>query len=103
MHYTITKANSTTRYKYIFENNTSCVFLVDKAGIIYIKIRESIPFEFLTAALNEVTDIIIQNGLTPKINIKNSNIFLKILAKKCKYRKIPSRGISFSIWTRPNT
>lgn len=103
MHYAISKADLTTRYEYTFENNTSCVFLVDESGVIYIKIRESIPFKFLIAALNEVTDIIIQNGLIPKINIKNSNNFLKFLAKRCKYRKIPSKGISFSIWTRPNT
>lgn len=101
MHYTISKINSTTRYKYTFEDNTSCMFSVSKGGIIYIDIKQYIPFEFICSALNEVSDIIAQQGIVPKININNSNDFLKVIAKKCKYKKTPSRGISFSVWSRP--
>lgn len=103
MHYTTSTIGLTTRYEYSFENNTSCVFLVSNGGVIYIDIRETIPFEFLSAALNEVSDVVVQKGVIPKINIKNSNNFLKILARKCKYKKIPSKGISFSVWIRPNS
>lgn len=102
MHYTTSIIGSTTRYKYFFENNTSCVFLVSKVGIIYIDIKEKIPNEFLSTALNEVTDIVVRKGYAPKINIKNTNFFLQNLARKCKYRKIPSKGVSFSVWIRPN-
>lgn len=102
MHYTVSNDDSTTRYKYTFEDNTSCMFSVSKAGIISIETWEIVPFESICTALNEVTNMVIQEGMIPKINIKNSNKFLNNLAKKCNYRKIPSKGISFSIWTRPN-
>lgn len=101
MQYTITTIDSSTRYTYTFEDNTSCVLSVGSGGVIYIEIKEYIPYQFLCSALNEVSDFVAQKGMTPKINIANSNGFLKILAKKCNYRKLPSRGVSFSIWTRP--
>ena len=100
MHYEISKVDSTTRYKYTFEDNTSCVFNVSGAGIIYIDIREKISFDFLCSALNEVSEIISKSGSIPTINIKNSNDFLKVLAKKAKFKKITSRGVSFSVWVK---
>jgi len=100
MHCDVSKIDSTTRYKYTFEDNTSCVFLVSKAGVIYIDIRERILYDFLCCALEEVSNMIAERGLTPTINIKNSNIFLKVLAKKAKFKQIYSRGVSFSMWVR---
>jgi len=97
MHYNVSKIDSTTRYKYTFEDNTSCIFSVSKAGIIYIDIREKIEFEFLCGALEEVSNIITEKGLIPTINIKKSNTFLKILVKKAKFKPIHSRGVSFSV------
>jgi len=102
MRYTTTVINSSTEYAFIFDDNTRCKFTVNTGGVIYIDIRESIPYEFLCAALNEVTSLTIQKGLSPKININNSTTFLKILVKKCGYRKLPARGISFSVWVPKN-
>ena len=60
-----------------------------------------IPKELVCEALNEVTNLTIHKGLTPQINIKNSNHFLQEVAKQCLYSKIPSYGISFAIWRHP--
>lgn len=100
MHYDVSKIDSTTRYEYAFEDEKKCVFLVSEAGIIYIDIKEKISYDFLCSALEEVSNIIAEKGLTPTINIKNSNVFLKILAKKAKFKPIYSRGVSFSVWVR---
>ena len=60
-----------------------------------------IPEELVCEALNEVTNLTIQQGVTPQINIKRSNHFLQEVARQCHYSKIPSYGISFAIWTHP--
>lgn len=100
MYYNVSTIGSRKRYKYVFENGTSCVFIVEQAGIIYIEIKETIPFEYLCAALDEVCDTILEKKLVPTINIKNSNHFLKRLAKKSGFKQVPSKGISFSVWIR---
>lgn len=100
MHCNVSEIDTTIRYEYTFDDNTSCVFTVSKAGIIYIDIRENILFEFLCNALDEVSNVIIEKGFTPTINIKKSNIFLQILARKAGFKQIYSRGISFSVWVR---
>ena len=103
MRHTVTVIGSSTEYAYTFDDNTRCKFTVNRGGVIYIKIREKISYNFLCAALNEVTDTTIQKGLNPKININNSTTFLKILVQKCGYRKLPARGISFSVWVPSKT
>lgn len=102
MHCTISTLDKTTRYKYnTLDGKYFFAFSVSETGLIYIEIKMYVPFEYLVAGLNEVTNILIKKCIIPKINISNSKEFLKILAKKCGYRKIPSRGISFSVWTHP--
>lgn len=101
MNYTTERSDSNMRHTYNFENGASCIFLVSTVGVITLLIKGYIPEELLCIALNEVTNLTIQEGLSPKINIKNSNHFLKRVAKQCQYSKIPSYGISFSIWTHP--
>lgn len=93
--------NGTTRYTFYFEDYTSCIFSVSKGGIIDIIFKEHILEEFLCEALKKVTDKVIEEDMIPKINIKNTNSFLKNVVKRCAYRKLPCQGISFSIWTFP--
>lgn len=100
MHYNVSEIHSTTRYEYIFDDNSSCAFLVGKTGLIYIEIKQTVPFKELIKALNEVSDIISEKGLIPTININNSTNFLKNLAKSAGFKKIPCRGISFSVWVK---
>ena len=100
MHYNVSEIDSTTRYQYIFDDNSSCAFLVGKTGIIYIEIKQEVPFKELVNALNEVSNIISKEGITPTININNSTNFLKNLAKAAGFKKIPCRGISFSVWVK---
>lgn len=100
MRCSISKVDSTIRYDYTFEDNTKCTFLVEKGGVIFIEIKERILFEYLYKALDTVSYTILEQGLIPTINIKNSNNFLKILAKKSGFKKIKSTGISFSVWVR---
>ena len=92
--------DKTIRYDYTFEDNTKCTFLVEEKGIIFIQIKETILFEYLCLVLDEISSELLAKDLTPTINIKNSNNFLKVLARKAGFKKINSRGISFSVWVR---
>ena len=100
MHYSVTKCDSATRYEYTFEDNTSCVFSVNKVGIIYIDSKEKVKTKYLREALREVSDNILERGLIPKINIQNSCKFYRDLAAMSGFKKLPSRGVSFSVWVR---
>lgn len=100
MHYTVSVVDSTKRYEFTFEDNTSCVFFVSKTGIISMDVRKYIQTEYLSSALNEVTLKTAGEGLTPTINIKNSNKFFKALAENAGFEKIPCNGISFSVWVK---
>lgn len=93
--------NGTTRYTYYFENDISVNLLVDKNGLINIILKEHLDKDFLCEVFKDVTNKVIDKDLIPKINIKNSNCFLQSVAEECAYRKIPCKGISFSIWTFP--
>jgi len=104
MHCKVSGVNSTIRREYTLDSGEKFVLEINKGGVIYIHIREMIPFEFLCEALEEVCSIIFERGQTPTININNSTAFLKILAKKAGFRKIPSsRGMSFSVWRHKKT
>ena len=100
MHYTVSVVDSTKRYEFTFEDNTSCAFSVSKTGIIFIEVKEYIQYEYLCSALDEVSLKTAEEGLTPTINIKNSNKFLKVLATKTGFKKVPCNGISFSVWVK---
>jgi len=100
MHYNVSTIDSTTRYEYIFDDNSSCALLVGRTGLIYIEIKENVPFKEMVKALIEVSDTISKEGLIPTININNSTTFLKNLAKTAGFKKIPCRGISFSVWVK---
>ena len=100
MHYEVSKCDSTMRYEYTFDDNISCVFSVEKVGIIHFKSKEKIKIEYLCEALKEVSNITSERGLIPKMDIKNSNHFLQELVERAGFEKIPSRGISFSVWVR---
>jgi len=100
MRYTTSIIDSSTEYAFIFDDNTRCKFFVNSGGVIYIDIKERISYDFLCSALNEITNIVIQKGLNPKININNSTTFLKVLVKKCGYKKLPAKGVSFSVWVK---
>lgn len=100
MHYEVLRAGSTTRYKYTFEDNVSCVFSVDKIGIICFESKGKTSLKYLREALKEVSNIVLENGLTPKMNIKNSNKFLRELAATSGFKRTPTTGVSFSIWVR---
>lgn len=101
MHNVNQKTNSIVRYSCTYENGASCTFLVNNAGVIEIIIKGYIPENLLCESLNEVTNITIEKGVIPKINIKRSNHFLQRVAQQCQYSRIPSFGISFAIWTHP--
>lgn len=100
MHYNVSAIDSATRYEYIFDDNSSCALLVGKTGVIYIEIKQDVPFKDVVKALNEVSEIISKEGLIPTININNSTNYLKKLARAAGFKKIPCRGISFSVWVK---
>ena len=100
MHYNVSTIDSATRYEYIFDDNSSCALLVGKTGLIYIEIKQKVPFKELVKALKEVSKIISKKGLISTININNSNYFLKSIAKAAGFKKIPCRGISFTVWVK---
>ena len=101
MYYTTERSGSNIQYTYKFENDASCIFSVSNVGVITPMITGYIPEELVCEALNEVTNLTIQQGVTPQININHSNHFLQEVATQCHYSKIPSFGISFAIWRHP--
>ena len=100
MHYSVSEISDITRYEYVFEDNSSCAFLVGKKGFIYIVIKQKVPFKEVVKALKEVSNMISEKGLIPTININNSTDYLKNLAKASGFKKASCRGISFSVWVK---
>jgi len=100
MHYTVSVIDSTKRYEFKFADNTTCSFSVDKTGIIFIELKEYITPKYLCNALKEVSFKTAEESLTPTINIKNSNKFLKGIATRAGFKKLPCNGISFSVWVK---
>lgn len=100
MHYIVSVIDSAKRYEFTFVDNTKCAFSVSKTGIIFIETNEYVKTGYLCNALKEVSLKVEEEGLTPTINIKNSNKFLKGLATKAGFTKIPCNGISFSVWVK---
>ena len=100
MHYKISENDYSTRYDYTFEDNTTCAIFVSKTGLIDIGIKEILLEENLCNALVEVSNIISDKNLTPTINIKKSNNFLRGIAQAAGFTENYSMGVSFSVWVK---
>lgn len=104
MHYNISENDYSIRYEYTFEDNTTCVISVSKTvtktRIIDFHVKEKLLEENLCNALIEVSNIILNKDLTPTINIKKSNAFLRGIAQTAGFTENYSMGVSFSVWVK---
>ncbi len=92
-------SDKTMVYEYQLEKNNRCVFYVTDIGLITIHIDgKNINIEDVAKYLREVTDIVVQKGLIPQINIVKSNHYLQELARKCKYKMVSAPKFRFNIW-----
>ncbi len=86
-------------YEYQLEGKNRCVFYVTKIGLITIHIAgKNINMEDVVKCLQEVTEVVVQKGLIPQINVVKSNHYLQALARKCKYKMVSAPKFRFNIW-----